>query len=76
MLDGYILAKKAQALRAAGMKAMGDYLAKLARRLGVSTPPAEIELPALPGLSSADLDELHIRHRQTSDGLVIIRRIR
>jgi len=76
VLDGYQLALKAAALRKAGFGDAARHLARWARKLGFSVPPRDFELPALPGLTDADLDGLGIRHRRTPAGLVIVRRAR
>ena len=71
MIDASTLPAKADCLEAAGLRDAARHLRRLARRLGV--PPRPVELPALPGFTSADLDALGIRHRRTPAGLVILR---
>lgn len=76
MIDGYKTALKAIALRKAGFDDAARHLARLARKLGFAVPPRTCELPALDGLTAEDLDGLGIRHRRSSHGLVIVRRVR
>ena len=77
MIDGYELARKTLILRKIpGCEDVARHLARWARKLGVSVPPKEFELPALTGFTEADLDGLGIRSRRTRDGLVVIRRAR
>lgn len=77
MVDGYKTALKALALRKIpGCEDAARHLARLARKLGFPVPPKTVEMPALPGLSEADLKGLGIRCRDTGDGLVVVRRVR
>lgn len=77
MIDGYKTALKAIALRKIpGCEDAARHLARLARKLGFAVPPKTVELPALPGLTAEDLDGLDIRYRRTSEGLVVVRRVR
>ena len=71
MIDASTLPAKADCLEACGCRDAARHLRRLARRLGV--PPRPVELPALPGLTSEDLDNLGASWRQTPAGLVILR---
>ena len=75
MIDGKILALKADAIERSGVtgaKSLARHLRRWARVAGFPAAPLAVELPALPGFDERDLDGLGIQHRRASDGQLLV----